>query len=657
MERREKNCIRMWKKGKHWVFGVTTIGLLFLGTTTVSGKVLADETAQAIVTTEISDTDSNLVELETSSGTEEQDVTTTLNDNFTQEETVPKESDIAIVNDESVSDVVEDTMLEQVTDEQEEDDIVTTGSLESKAELAQTVTLLDTEKTTTSSNRFLSLDQIKASDTDVSSSVIINAYIISGEAASSFHIPDSLGWQDIQISRAILKLDESGYYVMGYNGVTGKAVILEYDQEGGFIGYHEVTEAEGWVTTEITNLPDVTQHQSSMSDQAWETHFSLTRDPLTEMLIFSAQNLALTSTATSYGMGPTISLVVRESLSEGTVRVTVDVLDSFENVIKTIELGYITKTNYADLTNAANAIRAEYLEAHPEYHLVTNYITTNDGVIVLTPEGYYNPGTYLQGNDTQYTIQFIKGTYQGETIYSGVKKLFLGNDLLLDDLIVLRDGTQVSYSELLAMINSESGLYSAQVDSYMVTDTDGDGDIDLDDYGRVGWTLQKSAYVDYEGNKVYGLDYWYLCPPSGHLDGDFTNEHEDMALTISADFSYYGYMTLYTWNKTDSYWTIYGRLYGVPKGYAAGNHVHFTVAPAGAAVVPDSPTKPQVTEKTQSINDSVLLPVNQEVQRQSILPITGDSQSSSMTIIGIASLLIAGSFSLWKKGRKNKLSD
>ena len=657
MERREKNCIRMWKKGKHWVFGVTTIGLLFLGTTTVSGKVLADETAQAIVTTEISDTDSNLVELETSSGTEEQDVTTTLNDNFTQEETVPKESDIAIVNDESVSDVVEDTMLEQVTDEQEEDDIVTTGSLESKAELAQTVTLLDTEKTTTSSNRFLSLDQIKASDTDVSSSVIINAYIISGEAASSFHIPDSLGWQDIQISRAILKLDESGYYVMGYNGVTGKAVILEYDQEGGFIGYHEVTEAEGWVTTEITNLPDVTQHQSSMSDQAWETHFSLTRDPLTEMLIFSAQNLALTSTATSYGMGPTISLVVRESLSEGTVRVTVDVLDSFENVIKTIELGYITKTNYADLTNAANAIRAEYLEAHPEYHLVTNYITTNDGVIVLTPEGYYNPGTYLQGNDTQYTIQFIKGTYQGETIYSGVKKLFLGNDLLLDDLIVLRDGTQVSYSELLAMINSESGLYSAQVDSYMVTDTDGDGDIDLDDYGRVGWTLQKSAYVDYEGNKVYGLDYWYLCPPSGHLDGDFTNEHEDMALTISADFSYYGYMTLYTWNKTDSYWTINGRLYGVPKGYAAGNHVHFTVAPAGAAVVPDSPTKPQVTEKTQSINDSVLLPVNQEVQRQSILPITGDSQSSSMTIIGIASLLIAGSFSLWKKGRKNKLSD
>ncbi len=657
MERREKNCIRMWKKGKHWVFGVTTIGLLFLGTTTVSGKVLADETAQAIVTTEISDTDSNLVELETSSGTEEQDVTTTLNDNFTQEETVPKESDVAIVNDESVSDVVEDTMLEQVTDEQEEDDIVTTGSLESKAELAQTVTLLDTEKTTTSSNRFLSLDQIKASDTDVSSSVIINAYIISGEAASSFHIPDSLGWQDIQISRAILKLDESGYYVMGYNGVTGKAVILEYDQEGGFIGYHEVTEAEGWVTTEITNLPDVTQHQSSMSDQAWETHFSLTRDPLTEMLIFSAQNLALTSTATSYGMGPTISLVVRESLSEGTVRVTVDVLDSFENVIKTIELGYITKTNYADLTNAANAIRAEYLEAHPEYHLVTNYITTNDGVIVLTPEGYYNPGTYLQGNDTQYTIQFIKGTYQGETIYSGVKKLFLGNDLLLDDLIVLRDGTQVSYSELLAMINSESGLYSAQVDSYMVTDTDGDGDIDLDDYGRVGWTLQKSAYVDYEGNKVYGLDYWYLCPPSGHLDGDFTNEHEDMALTISADFSYYGYMTLYTWNKTDSYWTINGRLYGVPKGYAAGNHVHFTVAPAGAAVVPDSPTKPQVTEKTQSINDSVLLPVNQEVQRQSILPITGDSQSSSMTIIGIASLLIAGSFSLWKKGRKNKLSD
>ena len=277
------------------------------------------------MTTEISDTDSNLVELETSSGTEEQDVTTTLNDNFTQEETVPKESDVAIVNDESVSDVVEDTMLEQVTDEQEEDDIVTTGSLESKAELAQTVTLLDTEKTTTSSNRFLSLDQIKASDTDVSSSVIINAYIISGEAASSFHIPDSLGWQDIQISRAILKLDESGYYVMGYNGVTGKAVILEYDQEGGFIGYHEVTEAEGWVTTEITNLPDVTQHQSSMSDQAWETHFSLTRDPLTEMLIFSAQNLALTSTATSYGMGPTISLVVRESLSEGTVRVTVDV--------------------------------------------------------------------------------------------------------------------------------------------------------------------------------------------------------------------------------------------------------------------------------------------------------------------------------------------
>ena len=163
--------------------------------------------------------------------------------------------------------------------------------------------------------------------------------------------------------------------------------------------------------------------------------------------------------------------------------------------------------------------------------------------------------------------------------------------------------------------------------------------------------------MDYEGNKVYGLDYWYLCPPSGHLDGDFTNEHEDMALTISADFSYYGYMTLYTWNKTDSYWTINGRLYGVPKGYAAGNHVHFTVAPAGAAVVPDSPTKPQVTEKTQSINDSVLLPVNQEVQRQSILPITGDSQSSSMTIIGIASLLIAGSFSLWKKGRKNKLSD
>ncbi len=146
MERREKNCIRMWKKGKHWVFGVTTIGLLFLGTTTVSGKVLADETAQAIVTTEISDTDSNLVELETSSGTEEQDVTTTLNDNFTQEETVPKESDVAIVNDESVSDVVEDTMLEQVTDEQEEDDIVTTGSLESKAELAQTVTLKEKKK-------------------------------------------------------------------------------------------------------------------------------------------------------------------------------------------------------------------------------------------------------------------------------------------------------------------------------------------------------------------------------------------------------------------------------------------------------------------------------------------------------------------------------
>lgn len=635
----EKKRIRMWKKGKIWIFGAVT-SLLFMGgglTAQAESDFSEDEPTSELTSLAENKTDVDTQNFEAS----EAPVTYT----------VEKQNEV--VSTEETQDSLTESPNSVVDDENEN-----TGNIQEPVK-ANTINDLKAEEIqeqintikafSLTENKFLSIDEIKKFEPDVSSSVLTNAYIISNEAAKNFVIPEALGWTDIQVSRVLLKIKEDGYYVMGYNGVTGKAVVIEYDSNGQLVSFKEINENELWAVTDITNLSDVTVHKDNMTDEAWETRFSLTKDPITDMLIFTVQNLALSESnpnSSSYGMGPSINLIVREPLGEGTVRVTVTVYDKSGNAVDVIDLGNVTKTNYSELTNAVNEIRASYLSSHPDYFLLTDYITTNDGVIILTPQGYYTPGTYFQGNDTQYTILSLKGTHNSINIYSGIKKLLLGNNLSLTQEIVLRDGSIVTYADLLEAIKNCSS-YDGSADSYQVHDTNGDGIIDLDDYGRLGWTLQNSAYVDAEGNKVFGINYWYLCPPNGHIEGNFLNEHETTDLALSADFTYYGNMSLYTFKASETYWTIQGRLQGLPKGYAAGNHVHFEVAPINKTDDKKN-NKDEIIKTSEKISEKTPL-----IKEQSLLPKTNESKQFSYTIIGSLLVLVFSGILVCEKFKEN----